>query len=89
MKNIASNQKEAYSIFDKFYIDIINGNILGENENLQSVQEKTIFVFHLIHFSNNCKLWKIKKGSRVEYLPKFGSALNLFVLDELKILNYN
>ncbi len=37
--NIDSNQGEVYSVFDKFYTDIINGNILGENENLQSVQE--------------------------------------------------
>lgn len=37
---IDSNQGEVYSVFDKFYIDIINGNILGENENLPSVQEK-------------------------------------------------
>ena len=38
--NIASNQKEVYSIFNKFYTDIINGNILGEDENLQTVQAK-------------------------------------------------
>lgn len=38
--NIGSNQEEVYSVFDKFYTDIINGNILGEDENLQNVQEK-------------------------------------------------
>ncbi len=29
-----------YSVFNKFYTDIINGNIFGEDESLQSVQEK-------------------------------------------------
>ena len=38
--NIASNQGKVYSVFDKFYTDIINGNVLGENENLPIVQEK-------------------------------------------------
>ncbi len=38
--SINSNQGEVYSVFDKFYKDIINGNIMGEDENLQSVQEQ-------------------------------------------------
>ncbi len=38
--SINNNQGEVYSVFDKFYKDIINGNILGEDENLQSVQEQ-------------------------------------------------
>ena len=38
--SINSNQGEVYSVFDKFYKDIINGNIMGEDENLQSAQEQ-------------------------------------------------
>ena len=38
--SINNNQGEVYSVFDKFYKDIINGNIMGEDENLQSVQEQ-------------------------------------------------
>ena len=38
--NVDSNQGELYSIFNKFYTDIINGNVLGEDETLQKVQEK-------------------------------------------------
>lgn len=38
--NIYSNQGEVYAIFNKIYTNIINGNILGENENLRIIQEK-------------------------------------------------
>ena len=38
--NITSNQEEIYTIFNKLYTNIINGNVIGEDENLQSVQEK-------------------------------------------------
>lgn len=38
--NITSNQGEVYSAFNTLYTNIINGNILGEDESLQSVKEK-------------------------------------------------
>ncbi len=38
--NIPDNQGEIYSVFNKLYTNIISGNIFGEDESLQSVQEK-------------------------------------------------
>lgn len=38
--DIPKEQEELYSIFDKLYTDIINGNVLGEDMNIQSVQER-------------------------------------------------
>lgn len=37
--DIPREQEELYSIFEKLYIDIINGNVLGEDTSIQSVQE--------------------------------------------------
>lgn len=36
---IPREQEELYSIFEKLYIDIINGNVLGEDTSFQRVQE--------------------------------------------------
>ena len=41
--NISSGEGEVYTIFDKLYTDIINGNILGESEDLPRVQEKMCY----------------------------------------------
>lgn len=37
--DIPREQEELYSIFEKLYTDIINGNVLGEDTSIQSVQE--------------------------------------------------
>lgn len=37
--DIPWEQEELYSIFERLYIDIINGNVLGEDASIQSVQE--------------------------------------------------
>ena len=37
--DIPEEDEELYSIFDKLYTDIVNGNVLGEDVNLQRVQE--------------------------------------------------
>lgn len=38
--DIPREQEEIYSIFEKLYIDIISGNVLGEDTNIQSAQER-------------------------------------------------
>ena len=38
--DIPREQEELYSIFEKLYTDIINGNVLGEDTSIQSVQER-------------------------------------------------
>lgn len=37
--DIPRDEEELYSIFEKLYIDIINGNVLGEDTSIPSVQE--------------------------------------------------
>lgn len=38
--SISHNQEELYCKFNKLYVDIVNGNVLGEEPNIQRVQER-------------------------------------------------